>query len=724
MLKNARWIRAASDFGESVPEFLKRFAMTKAVAKAELLITAYGVYAAFLNGKRIGNFVLAPGWTAYGKRLQYQTYDVTDMLSEQNELTVLLGSGWATGRMLWMRTGVRETPKLLALLCITYEDGTTEQMISDQTWLCRASNIQYSDIYDGEAIDMTYVPKAFENAVETTHSYDILIPQEGEFVTEQEALEPVAVIHTPKGETVIDFGQNMTGYPAFTTEGSYGEEIEISFAEVLDKDGNFYTDNYRSAQSKVKYICDGQKVTYKPQLCFQGFRYIRLDSYPGEMTLEKAKKQFRAIVVHSDMPRIGDFSCSSPLVNRLYQNTVWGQKSNFLDIPTDCPQRDERLGWTGDAQVFVRTASYNFHVEKFFRKWLRDMAAEQREDGSIPYTVPKIAGFDQSQSAAWGDAAVICPWQIYLTYGDKSILEDNFDMMKKWVDFLHGAGPEEYLWIGHEHFADWLGLDAPEGSYRGATDPDLIACAYFAYSTSLFIKAGEVLGRDMTEYKDLYQKIVTAYRARFMPDGTLTSDTQTAHAITLYFNLAENKEKIAKRLAELVMENNCKLKTGFVGTPYILHALSDNGYKELAYSLLLQEEYPSWLYPVKQGATTIWEHWDSLKPDGTMWSTDMNSFNHYAYGAVCDWLYGVVCGIGIDEKAPGFRHIVLRPLPDERLQHAQASIQTAYGKVSSAWNYNGDTVEYTFRVPEGCTADIILPDVHQTVPAGEYHFSI
>lgn len=726
MIENAKWIKSPLEIGESVPEFSKKFCLKGEVKKAELLITSIGVYEAFINGSRVGNYILAPGWTSYNYRLQYQQYDVTDMLTSQNEITVLVGNGWAVGRLVWPTTSHfwENEVKLLAVMSIEYANGEKEIIPTDDTWLCRESKIKMSELYDGETYDAMYESTEYANAKQVEHGYDMLIPQEGEQISEQDIIEPKDVFTTPAGELVIDFGQNMTGYPSFISEGKAGDVIEISFAEILDKDGNFYTDNYRSAQTKLKYICSGKVETYKPHLCFQGFRYIRLDQYPNKLTLEDAKRVFKAIVVHSDIERTGSFECSSPLINQLFKNIIWGQKGNFLDVPTDCPQRDERLGWTGDAEVFVRAASYNYNVKKFFEKWLRDVSADQRADGAIPHVVPKVLNEGDYASAAWADAAVICPWQIYLTYGDKAILEEHYEMMRKWIEYMHSAGDEEYLWLGGTHFGDWLGLDAVEGSYVGSTDKDLIASAYFAYSTSLFIKAGEAIGKDMSEYRILHKNVVKAYRERFMPDGQLTSDTQTAHAITLYFGLAENREAVAKRLAELIRENGNKLKTGFVGTPYLLHALSENGYNDLAYSLLLQEEYPSWLYSVKQGATTIWEHWDGMKPDGTMWSRDMNSFNHYAYGAVADWMYSVAAGIKTDECAPGFKNIILEPITDDRLSYVKASLKTAYGEIRSSWERVGNAVKYKFVIPESCTAKIKLGENLYSVNSGEYTYIV
>lgn len=718
----AGWIASSQDYKEICPVFKRTFSLNKPVTKATLTITALGVYEAVLNGSRVGNFILAPGFTSYNKRLLFQEYDITAQLSAENELTVTVGNGWCVGELGWEdQHGIwNDTRALLAVISISYQDGSTELISTDENWLSAKSAILYSEIYHGETYAGGYCPTDWKNAAFYEHSNDMLTPQDGEEVHEIETLPALEIIHTPAGETVIDFGQNMTGYVEFRITGPKGHQAEVYHAEVLDKDGNFYTENLRTAKEKITYLCGGNGTeTYKPHLTFQGFRYIKLVNWPEEVSLSN----FKAIVVHSDMKRTGHFSCSHPKLNKLFQNIIWGQKGNFLDIPTDCPQRNERLGWTGDAQVFIKAASYNFDVEKFFTKWLRDLKADQLDNGGVPFVIPNALG-DGHSSAAWGDAAVICPWQIYLTYGNPKILEEQFVSMKKWVDYIRSQGDCEYLWNTGFHYGDWLGLDAKEGDYKGATDDYLVATAYFAYSTSLLIKAGKVLGKDMSEYESLYEKIKEGFREVYIKDGHMTCDTQTAHILPLHFHLCkeEDRKPLAARLAELVRENGNRLKTGFVGTPYLLHALSDNGYPELAYSLLLQEAFPSWLFSVNMGATTVWEHWDGLKEDGSMWSADMNSFNHYAYGAVADWIYGVMLGIQIDEADPGFRHIIFRPIVDSRLSHAEASIESRFGKVASSWKISDNKAEYHFTVPNGCRGTVILGEEVAEIGAGESVF--
>lgn len=692
VIRKGKWIRSKQDYGDAATLFGYDFDTADNVESARLYITAMGVYNAYINGNRVGNFVMAPGWTAYEKRHQYQVYDITDLLNTRNRIEVSVGKGWYRGRLVtWSNTNIWGAfSALIAVIEVVYKDGNIQYFRTNRgEWKTAPAPVKFSEIYDGETYDATYVPEKWEESVTLHASKDVLIPQEGLFVTEQERIKPVKVLTTPKGETVIDFGQNMTGYAEFSVDGKIGDKIIYTHAETLDADGNFYTDNLRTAKQRVEYVCREGKQTYKPQHTFMGFRYIRLDSAPPYLN----PMDFTAVEVHSDMKRIGYFKCSDEKINKLYENVIWGQKDNFLDVPTDCPQRDERLGWTGDAQVFVKTATYNFDVRLFFEKWLKDLAAEQETHGFVPFVVPSVIDEDEP-SAAWGDAAVICPWQIYVTYGDKQVLADQIESMKAWVDYIHAYGDEEYLWIGGEHFGDWLGLDAEEGSYKGISDTDMIASAYFAYSAGIVAKALNVLGEDSAYYSDMYRKIKEAFNKRFTE-----FKTQTECAIVLYFDIVPNKREVADKLAQMVKANGNKLQTGFIGTPYILEALSQNGYADIAYSLLLQEEYPSWLFSVNMGATTIWEHWDGMKSDGTMWSTDMNSFNHYAYGAVASWMYETIAGIRPDERKPGFENIILTPTPDLRLDWAEATIETKYGTVGSKWIRKNGVTEYEFKIP-------------------------
>ena len=628
----AKWIGTSENIGDICPIFRKEWTVNKAVRGAKFYLTALGVYEAKLNGKRVSDYVLAPGWTAYDKRLQYQVYDILNLLTENNILEVIVGKGWFSSPMPgWLESEDKaqraSRPRgIFGEIHIEYEDGSSKVWVTDESWQWSESAVRFSEIYDGEHYDAGFEVQEWKKTSEFEWSKDILFLQEGEMIKEKERIMAKSVFTTPAGEILVDFGQEITGYVEFSVEAKVGEYIHILHGEVLDKEGNFYNENYRSAKAEIQYICREGEQTYHPLLTFFGFRYLKLEQFPGTPLPE----QFTAIVVYSDIKQTGRIACGKPEVNQLISNIFWGQKGNFLDLPTDCPQRDERLGWTGDAQVFVKAASYNYDVERFFRKWLKDLAADQREDGSVGQIIPDYMP-ENAPSAAWGDAAVICPWQIYLTYGNKEVLESQFDSMKKWVDYISQATKVPYLWTGGIHFGDWLGLDAPVGSYKGSTREEFIASAFYAYSTQLVIKAGQVLGCDVTKYVQLHKNIVKAFR-----DTYPVYQTQTEHILAIQFGLATDLQKTADALAKMIIKDGCKMQTGFVGTPYILHVLSTYGYTDLAYALLLREEYPSWLYSVKKGATTIWEHWDGIMEDGEFWSMDMNSFNHYAYGSVAD----------------------------------------------------------------------------------------
>ena len=717
MLERSEWIKGCEKNLRGGTVYLKNFRCAAKAEKAILKITALGVYEAKLNGERVGDFILAPGWTSYLNRLQVQSYDVTNLLKTENSLEVTVGQGWraiANKRDGSDFLGYRDTA-LIAELTIVYADGTVESIVTDSSWTARESKLRYTNIYDGDIYDATFKAGSARHCICVDLEKDMLIPQEGEKIVEQERMPALQVIKTPAGETVIDFGQNMTGYVEFSIKGTPGAQATISHGETLDRDGNFYNANYRSADARIKFVCDGEEHTYKSALTFFGFRYIRLENWPDEVK----KENFTAIVVHSDIRRTGYFECSDEAVNRLFKNIIWGQKGNFLDVPTDCPQRDERLGWTGDAQVFVRTASLNFDVKRFFKKWLHDLTADQGRDGCVPHVVPNIFD-DMGGSSAWSDAAVICPWEIYRTYGDKAVLEEQFDSMKAWIDWMRERS-ENGRRSGGSHFGDWLGLDSPEGSYKGSTPDDLIATAYYKYSTELFIKAAHALGRDVSEYENIPAEAAAAFRREYMENGRVKNATQTGCVLALCFDITDDRAATATQLNELVKRAG-HLETGFVGTPYLLHALSDNGYAETAYDLLLRREYPSWLYPISKGATTVWEHWDGIKPDGTMWSTDMNSFNHYAYGAVADWMYGAAAGINSDPDRPGFEHIIFRPVTDRRLDFVKASIDTRRGTVASEWRRENGRIKYIFTVPEGCGASAVIDGEKHEVGAGTHEF--
>jgi len=714
----AEWIKAAGKPDDVCPLFTKSFSVDGAVKSATLNITALGVYEALINEKRVGEFFMAPGWTAYQKRLQVQSYDVTKLLKAgENTLSVTVGKGWYSSPMPgWTGPDNDKTERInrengfIAELVLEFEDGTKKTVPTDGSWRWQESRVRFSELYDGETYDASFEAKEKHSVACFDGPNETLILQEGEEIREIERLPVKKIIRTPKGETVIDFGQEISGYVEFTLNAKKGDGIEILHGEMLDKHGNFYNENYRAAKAVLRYTCKDGLQTYKPHLTFYGFRYIKLASYPCKPEAE----QFTAIAVSSVQKQTGFIKTGHKGINQLISNILWSQKDNFVDVPTDCPQRDERLGWLGDAQVFIKAAALNYDVERFFKKWFRDMRAEQRKDGSLGSIVPDYLP-NSSPSAGWSDAAVICPWVIYQAYGNREMLSEQFESMKKWVDYITSVTTEKYLWEGGKHYGDWLGLDAKEGSYRGASRDGFLAGAYYYYSTSLLIKAGKALGRNMDEYialkNNIYKKFNSVYKEY---------KTQTEYTVALYFGLTPDAGKTAKELADRVIKDGVQLKTGFIGTPYILHALTDNGYAGLSYDLLLREEYPSWLFPIKMGATTVWEHWDGIKENGDFWSADMNSFNHYAYGAVIDWIYEKAAGITHSESAPGYEKAIIEPHPDRRLGYVDVTLETRNGKITSRWEYIGDNIKYEISADMPVT--VIINEKKRELSPGKYTF--
>lgn len=717
----ADWIKPLNGLGEVCPLFYKSFVTCANVSKATMFISARGVYTAEINDRRVGDFILAPGWTQYDTRIQYQFYDVTEMISENNEIKIILADGWYKGRIIdnfyqeeYAELFPEREPAVIAEIRIQYENGSEDVIKTDESWLCGESNIRFCDIYDGEIYDATFSPEAKDPVtIADNNDRSVLIEQVGEKICEQERIKPIAVIATPKGETVLDFGQNMTGYLEFSVNALKGDAADFSFAEILDKDGNFYTGNYRSAKCLYRYICKEGAQNHKPTHTFYGFRYVRINEFPEDINISN----FTAIVVHSELRRTGWLSSSDPLLNQLFHNVIWGQKSNYLDVPTDCPQRDERLGWTGDTEIFMKTACYNYDVRSFFKKWLGDLRIAQSLNvfGAVPSIVP-VSNVTNSGGAAWGDAVTICPTELYLMYGDRSALEENFTAMKKWVDFIGSDTARKGLWTGGRHYGDWLELAAPYGAYKGETRDDLVASAFYAHSTSLVIKAGGVLGEDVTEYEKLYKTI----REEFIKEFDGTYNTQTEYVVSLWFDLAKDPYKTAEKLVDKIHRDGDKMQTGFVGTPYLLHVLSKFGYNDLAYKLLLKREYPSWLYPVTMGATTMWEHWDGITPDGKLWPDKMNSYNHYAYGSVCDWVYSVAAGINPVFENPGFKEILFKPTPSDLLDSLKAEFDTDYGRIVSSWYHKAGRVVYEIETPVSATA-VIDGEIHRLSP-GKYTF--
>lgn len=728
----AKWITPdlVEDETKSNPAPLLRteFSFDKKVERARLYATAMGLYEMSLNGKRVGDEYFTPGWTSYDFRYQYQTYDVTSSLKGgANCLAAMLGDGWFRGRMAWgdKRNSYGKKLALLAQLVITYKDGTQQVVGTDDRWKSATGAVLESDIYNGETYDARLEQPGWNEAGfddKNWKSVTVLPPANAKLVAPagppvkaMEQITPVKVLKTPGGDTVLDMGQNMVGWIRFRLTAPAGTTITLRHAEVLDKAGNFYTANLRSAKQTIRYTAKGQGTeTFQPHFTFQGFRYVSVRGWPGEVNPEN----FTGIVVHSAMSRTGTFEASNPLLNQLQHNIIWGQKGNFLDVPTDCPQRDERLGWTGDAQVFARTASFNHDTAAFYTKWLSDVSLDQEDDGAVPFVIPNVLSHQtrkgEAASAGWADVAVIVPWVVYQSYGDKRILEEQYPSMKAWVEYMRRQAGEKYIWSNGFSFGDWLAFATTKADYPGATtDKDLIQTAYFARSTGLLAKASDVLGKkeEAAEYAALEEKIVSAFQKEFVtPNGRLSSNTQTAYALALEFELLPQDERpvAAARLAEDVKKFG-HLTTGFLGTPVLCRALSDYGYLDLAYTLLNRTEYPSWLYPVIKDATTIWERWDGIKPDGSFQDPGMNSFNHYAYGAIGEWMYRVVAGIELDEGHPGYKHILIQPQPGGGLTMANASVESMYGRVASGWKIADDKFTLNIQVPPNTTATVRLP---------------
>ena len=740
---HAQWITQPwdndLDKATPCPYLRKAFSIDKPIASARIYASGLGLYELELNGQKVGDELFTPGWTNYHKRLQYQVYDVTDQLvAGENTLGSILGDGWYRGHFGWWdnnRNNYGEALGLLLQLEIRFEDGSQSTIVTDESWKATTGPLLASDLYDGETYDAQLEMPDWSSAgfddsdwqavALLDHTKETLVASIGEPVKRICEIKPVEFLVTPKGEQVFDLGQNMVGWVRLQVQCKAGHKVTLKFAEVLDQEGNFYTDNLRKIACTDTYILKGTgQETYEPRFTFHGFRYVQVQGYPGELTNDS----ITGIVIHSDMKPTGSFTCSDPMINRLQQNIQWGQRGNFLDVPTDCPQRDERMGWTGDAQVFAATASFNFNTAPFFAKWLKDLESEQRADGSVPWVVPNIikdgggTGWSDGFGATgWADAAVIIPWTLYQYYGDQRILEDQYDSMKAWVDYMRDHAGDSFIFDYGFHFGDWLSFsdymsyhyNAPDYGYAGAhTDKSLIATAYFYYSTTLLQKAAAIIGREAEakELNKLAVNIKQAWNREFMTEtGRLVSSTQAAYAIALSFDLVTEEKKaiVAQRLADDVRHFG-HLTTGFLGTPVLNPALSDSGYPELAYQLLLNQRYPSWLYAVTMGATTIWERWDGIRPDGSFQTTGMNSFNHYAYGAIGEWLYHYVAGLGLDEKEPGFKHLRLSPHPGGGLTHGSAVIQTLYGQAECSWRISNNQFNMNVTIPANTTATVTL----------------
>jgi len=727
----ARWIEPDLPEDVTAPApvpFLRRaFRLKGPVRTARVYVTSHGLFELHLNGKRVSEDVLTPGWTSYRTRLQYQTYDVTSLLrADDNVIGALLGSGWYRGQIGFSqhRNHYGDRVALLAQLDIVYANGSRESVTTDAQWKSSTGPILSSEIYNGEVYDARlenpgWDAPGFDDARWSgvrvaEYTLDNLIAPEGPPIRRIEEITPIKILTPASGQPIVDMGQNMVGWARLRVSGPAGTTVTLRHAEVLDAKGLFYTANLRAAAETVRYTLKGNGVEiFEPHFTFQGFRYVAVEGYPGTLTTDS----LTGIVVHSDIQRTSEFTTSEPLVNQLQRNIIWGQKGNFVDVPTDCPQRDERLGWTGDAQAFSPTAAFNMGVAGFFTKWLQDVAADQYANGSVPHVIPDVLtrpDRPSAGSAGWADAAVIIPWNVYLAYGDRRILEQQYGSMTKWVEYMRTRAGDDYLWTEDFTYGDWLAFATTRSDYPGATTgKDLVATAFYAHSTDLVARAARVLGKsdDASRYDALFERIKAAFVKEFVtPEGRVGENTQTAYVLALQFNLLPDAVRVraARRLAADVHDRK-HLTTGFLGTPHLLHVLSTFGYLDDAYLLLERREYPSWLYPVTKGATTIWERWDGIKPDGSFQDPGMNSFNHYAYGAVGEWMYRVMAGIDIDPASPGYKHTIFQPHPGGRFSDVNVSHDSAYGRVASHWSISGDRFRLVIEVPANTTATVRLP---------------
>ncbi len=721
----------------SHPLMRKTFSLPAAdkVRQARAYVCGVGLYEFYINGEKVGGEYLTPYCNDYDFWIQYQTYDITPLLRQgENTAGAMLGKGWYMGRFGFSPENATFGDQF-AFLCeivLETEDDETIVIPTDLTWECALGPVTSSGIYDGEVYDSRLEIEGWSNgAPNGTWSpiqpcslrYDKLSERWSVPVTKQECLKPIEVIHTPAGETVLDFGQNLTGWMEVEADLPEGESLTLQCGEILQQ-GNFYRDNLRTAKEEYTYISNGKKAHIRPHFTFYGFRYLNV-----KMSGEVRPEDFTAWVLHSDLPCTGEIITANPKINQLFHNALWGQKGNFLDVPTDCPQRDERMGWTGDAQIFCGTASYNMYTPAFFSKYLHDMLFEQEYfDGAVPHVVPQMMRNQNSivlgnrttcvASCAWGDAAAVIPWTLYLHYGDKKMLRRQFQNMRGWVDYIKRQDERDggkRLWRTGFHFADWLALDNPDKQSRfGGTDNAYIASAYYMYSAELTAKAAQALGEKALykQYHTLAEEIRMAMQREFFtPSGRIAINTQTAMVVALFMDIVpkEHRGKIIQSLREKLEANNLHLDTGFVGTPYLCRALSDNGSNDYAYTLLLNEDYPSWLYEVNMGATTVWERWNSVLPDGSISDTGMNSLNHYAYGSIVEWMYRNMCGLRPCEDGPGFVKAAIAPQPDSRIPWVKCRYDSAAGEYRINWEYKEDSWNLEIEIPFNAFATVTLP---------------
>ncbi|SDS60723.1 alpha-L-rhamnosidase [Actinoplanes derwentensis] len=718
---HGRLITPVTELG-SAPVFRTEFPVDSPVSRATLRISSLGVHEARINGTPVGDDVLSPGWTSYEHRLRYVTHDVTGLLSSQNVLTVLVGNGWYRGRLGFMggRAFYGDRLGVIAELSILYTDGTRQLIVTDETWTADNSDVIADDLYHGQTIDarLRTEQRTWRLAVrELAFDKSLLTPYIGPVVTRQEVVAPVRVWESPTGRTLIDFGQNLVGWLRFTVTGPAGSEIRIRHAEVIEN-GELGTRPLRDAQATDRFILSGGSDFFEPTLTFHGFRYAEVTGWPSGVPLS-----LEAVVVHSDLRRTGTFECSDELLNQLHRNVVWSTRGNFLDLPTDCPQRNERLGWTGDLAVFAPTAAYLFDTSGFLADWLADLAAEQlAADGLVPFVIPDVLKYqgsppdfpDPDSTAFWSDAAVWVPWTLWQAYGDRTILESQYPSMTAHVRRVRTLLSPSGVWDASFQFGDWLDPDAPaDNPAKAKADPGVVATAAYHRSLTLVAETAALLGHDddEAEFTALAARTREAFNTQYVTaDGMIHSDCTTAYTLAIAFDLLDPalQTLAGQRLSALVADSGYRVSTGFAGTPYITDALTRTGHLDDAYRLLTEQGCPSWLYPVTMGATTVWERWDSMLPDGTINPGEMTSFNHYALGAVADWMHRTIGGISALE--PGYSRVRIAPRPGGGLTWARAGLDTRHGRIEVSWQLTADgAVTADVTLPEGVTGVLSLP---------------
>lgn len=739
-----KWIGSTAGEDKN-PVLVKEFSVKEDYPDSRIYVTGLGLYELYLDGERVGNEYLTPGCTDYNQWIQYQTYEV-HIAAGAHRLEVHLADGWYKGRFGF--DGGAENiygdrcQMILELIMknvnvranATASDGVTgreEKIVSDESWEIGAGDVVFSNIYDGEVYAPSSGGKPHRRAEVSEGPTDRLTARYGLPVVIKEEIRPIGILHTPAGETVLDMGQNMTGFVRFYADEPKGTKIYMQFGEVLQED-NFYRDNLRTAKAEFTYISDGVPRSVQPHFTFYGFRYVKLEGFTGEPSLD----QFTGCVLYSDLERTGWISTSHEKVNKLIENALWGQKCNYVDVPTDCPQRDERMGWTADTQVFTGTACFNMDSYSFLRKFSHDMYETQKELGHVTNVIPAFQ-LKEPACSVWGDAATVVPWNLYLYYGDVTILKEQFESMRQWVDSIKEideASGGRRLWDVGFHFGDWLALDNEnaDDKVKGGTEDGYIATAYYYYSAGIVAKAAKILGKEKEAeyYGHLSEEVKAALqREYFTPSGRLALTTQTAYALALYMDFAPegSKERTIEFLKKKLKMNKVYLKTGFVGTCILNKVLSDYGCNEMAYKLLLNEEYPSWLYEVNMGATTVWERWNSILPDGRISGTDMNSLNHYAYGSVVEWMYRNMAGLRVEEENPGFTHVTIAPQPDYRITSCSMEYRSEAGTYKINWSVEkSGEFRLHVEVPFDAGASIVLPNVSgepKEVCAGSYDFA-